>query len=52
MDEPVRFEIVCTDECLEARGGLPVIGQLLADTDLKSAFDGLSVSGYKQPTIG
>jgi len=52
MDEPVHFEIVYTDECLEARGGLPVIGRLLADTDLKSAFDELSVSGYKQPTIG
>ena len=52
MDEPVRFEIVYSDECLEARGGLPLIGQLLANTKLKRAFDWLAVSGYKHPRIG
>ena len=51
MDEPVRFEVVYTDERLEARGGLAVVGRLLAETDLRAAFDALPVSGYGRPTI-
>ena len=51
MDEPVQFEVVYTDERIEARGGLALIGQLLANTDLKRQFDALSVSGCGSPSI-
>ena len=51
MDGPVQFEVVYTDERIEARGGLALIGRLLAGTPFKTQFDALSVSGYRSPTI-
>ena len=51
MDEPVHFEIVYTDERIEARGGLALIGRLLAEAQLKRRFETLALPSCKAPAI-
>ena len=52
MDEPVHFEIVYTHERIESRGGLALIGRLLANTNLKRQLDALSLNSCRKPVIG
>lgn len=52
MDEPVHFEIVYTDERIESRGGLALIGRLLAEAQLKSRFEALALPSCEAPVIG
>ena len=50
--EPVNFEITLTDEVFASRAGLPLVGRLLARTDLRRRLDALTVAGASRPTIG
>lgn len=50
--DPIKFQVTLTDEQFIARAGLPLVGCLLAKTNLHEQFNQLSAQKLGTPVIG